>query len=489
MSLHSIGLNGKEETRVTSRINWLALVNSMIGLFIGGLSARIFLIALPTVAIGLGTDMLGVSWALIAYQVAGIGLGVVLGRLGDIYSRQRMYGLGVVIMTAGSFLCGISQNVLQLTLFRFLQGVAGAMIQSSGRTLGLEAVPAGSEGKAQGLMVMSHQLGFLMGPPLGGLIIELAGWRWAFFLVVPIGVAGIALTSLLGRGKPAKNSTEQRQPVDYKGAVLFFVLALMAALLLDQKTAELQRMANKGIFAIGFVGLLWWFLRHELRTKSPILDLSIFSHRTFAYGATGLLGICIIQGLGHFVMPFYLQEVLFLSPSFIGLLFLIPSILNLVLAPISGRLRDKIGARAPLVAGVLFALTALLIGATFGVHSHWLLPASLLGLSGMATAFFNPPVQATMIAALPRNQWGIGTGIIHSIFGLGHLLGISLTGLVLTLAFRYYSDVPGTEPGPQNPIAFVASINVVFVAAMAIGLISLFTSLNTTHKPVKAQAL
>ena len=147
---------------MTSRINWLALVNSMIGLFISGLSSRIFLIALPTVAIGLGTDMLGVSWALIAYQVSGIGLGVILGRLGDIYSRQRMYGLGVAIMTVGSFLCGISQTVLQLTLFRFLQGVAGSLIQSSGRSLGLEAVPPGSEGRAQGLMVMSHQLGFLL---------------------------------------------------------------------------------------------------------------------------------------------------------------------------------------------------------------------------------------------------------------------------------------------------------------------------------------
>lgn len=472
---------------MTARTNWLALVNSMIGLFIGGLSARIFLIALPTVAIGLGSDMLGVSWALIAYQVAGIGLGVVLGRLGDIFSRRRIYGLGVVIMTAGSFLCGISQNVLQLTLFRFLQGVAGAIIQSSGRTLGLEAVPAGSEGRAQGLMVMSHQLGFLLGPPLGGLIIELAGWRWAFFFVVPIGAAGIALTYMMDR-KKTEERPERRQAVDYKGAVLFLLLALLAALLLDQKTAELYRLANKGIVALVFTGLLWWFLRHELRTASPILDLSIFRHRSFAFGATGLLGMCVIQGLGHFVMPFYLQDVLSFSPAFIGLLFLIPSVLNLGLAPVSGQLSDKIGARLPLVAGVVFSLAALVIGANFTAQSHWFLPAALLGLSGVATAFFNPPVQATMIAALPRNQWGIGTGVIHSIFGLGHLLGISLTGLVLTVAFRHYADIPGIEPGPEHPLAFVASINAVFMAAMTIGLVSLYTSLKTVRQPAKGRS-
>ena len=147
---------------------------------------------------------------------------------------------------------------------------------------------------------------------------------------------------------------------------------------------------------------------------------------------------------------------------------------------------DKVGARPPLVAGVLCALAGLWIGATFTAHSHWLLPAGLLVLSGVATAFFNPPVQATMIAALPRTQWGIATGIIHSIFGLGHLLGIALTGLVLTIAFRYYSAVPDVEPGPQDPIAFVASINTVFIAAMALALVSLLTSLNTKQAPVKA---
>ena len=127
--------------------------------------------------------MLGISWALIVYQMAGIGLGVICGRLGDIHGHHKTYAVGMWVMAAASLLCGFSQNIWQLILFRFLQGIGGAMIQSSGRTLAFKAMPAGSEGKAQGLMAMSHQFGFFIGPPIGGLIIDLIHWRGIFFVL------------------------------------------------------------------------------------------------------------------------------------------------------------------------------------------------------------------------------------------------------------------------------------------------------------------
>lgn len=458
-----------------ARIDRLVLINAMIGLFLGGLSARIFLISLPTVASGLGTDMLGVSWALIAYQVAGIGLGVVIGKLGDIYSRQRIYRLGLIFMTAGSFLCGISQNVIQLALFRFLQGIAGSIIQSSGRALGLAAMPKGSEGKAQGFMVMAQQLGFLLGPPLGGFVIELMGWRWVFFLVVPIGAAGIFLTYVSGN-EPKSNAPRRRQPLDYKGALWFFLLAMLATLLLDQKTAELYGTESKGLLLVFFAAALWGFLRQESKAENPMLDLGIFKNRVFGFGAAGLLAVCVTQSLTNFIMPFYLQEVLAFSPSVMGLLFLIPSLFNLILAPASGHLADKIGARAPLIAGMIFFLAAFAIGANFEIDSFWMVPAGLLSLFGIGMALFNAPVQAAMVGTLPQTQWGVATGVIHAIFGLGHLLGISLTGVVLTIAFRHYTGLADAVPDSHLPAPFVSSINAAFIAALAIGLFALYAS-------------
>ena len=170
-------MTSPQSTQDRDAVRRLVLINSVLGVTIAGISTRVFVISVPTLASALNTDMLGISWALIVYQMAGIGLGVICGRLGDLHGHHKTYGIGMAMMALGSLLCGFSQNVVQLILFRFLQGVGGAMIQSSGRTLAFKAMPTGSEGKAQGLMAMSHQLGFFLGPPIGGLIIDWMHWR------------------------------------------------------------------------------------------------------------------------------------------------------------------------------------------------------------------------------------------------------------------------------------------------------------------------
>src|SRR5918996_4727853 len=204
---------------MNERIRRLTLINSVIGVCIAGISTRVFMISVPTLATALETDMLGISWALIVYQMAGIGLGVICGRLGDIYGHRKMFGSGMGIMAVGSLLCGLSQDVFQLILFRFVQGVGGAMIQSSGRTLAFKAMPTGSEGKAQGLMAMSHQFGFFVGPPIGGLIIDWVHWRGVFFLLFLPSLVGVTLCTMTGRS--VAPSATRYQSIDYRGALLF----------------------------------------------------------------------------------------------------------------------------------------------------------------------------------------------------------------------------------------------------------------------------
>jgi MFS family permease len=425
----------------------------------------------------LGTDILGISWALIIYQMAGIGLGVVCGRLGDIYGHHKLYGFGMAIMAVGSLLCGLSQDVFQLILFRFLQGVGGAMIQSSGRTLAFKAMPEGSEGKAQGLMAMSHQFGFFVGPPIGGLIIDLVHWRGIFFLLLLPSLIGIALCYMTGRS--VATSAGRPQSIDYRGAFLFFGLTILATVLLDQKIVEVLGAGSQALLGLAFVGTLWSFISHEKKTRSPMIDLSFFSVPVFGYGSVGLLMCCITQGLVTFVTPFYLQDVLQLSPTFMGIIFLVPSLLSMVLSPVSGAMTDRIGARFLLIMGVLFLMAAFLIGANLRADSHWVLPTILLALTGIGSAFFNTPSQAVMVRSLPKEHWGIAIGIINGIFGLGHMLGISLSGIFLTLAFRYYSGVPGTTPNPGDTQVFVASMNVTYLFAFAISLIPLLTSIKS----------
>jgi MFS family permease len=465
----------ENQSSMDARAHRLTLINSIIGVTIAGMSTRVFMISVPTLATALGTDILGISWALIVYQMAGIGLGVICGRLGDIYGHQKMFGSGMGIMAVGSLLCGLSQNVFQLILFRFVQGVGGAMIQSSGRTLAFRAMPAGSEGKAQGLMAMSHQFGFFIGPPIGGLIIDLVHWRGIFFLLFVPSLVGMALCFMTGRSVAA--SASQRQPIDYRGASIFLGLTVLVTLLLDQKIAEVLGRSMQSLLAVIFAGALWNFIAHERRTPSPMIDLSFFSVPAFGYGSVGLLMCCITQGLVTFVAPFYLQEVLKLTPTFMGIIFLAPSLLSMVLSPVSGALTDRIGARLLLMTGVIILMTAFLIGANLGANSHWLWPAVLLALTGIGSALFNTPSQAVMISSLPKEHWGTAIGIINGTFGLGQMLGISLSGIFLTLAFRYYSGIPGTTPDPGDTHIFVASMNVTYMFALVIVVIPLLTSI------------
>jgi MFS family permease len=474
-------LGVKEPDRIDERVRRLTLINSVLGVSIAGISTRVFMISVPTLATALDTDMLGISWALIVYQMAGIGLGVVCGRLGDIYGHHRMYGAGMGIMALGSLLCGLSQDVVQLILFRFVQGIGGAMIQSSGRTLAFRAMPRGSEGKAQGLMAMSHQFGFFIGPPIGGLIIDWVHWRGVFFLTFVPGLVGMALCFVTARS--AAPSSMRGQTIDYGGAFLFLAMSVLATLLLDQKIAQVLGGTNQTLLALAFVGALWGFIVHEKNAASPMIDLSCFSVPAYGYGSVGLLACCITQGLVTFIVPFYLQDVLKLSPTFMGIIFLAPSLLSMVLSPLSGAMTDRFGARFLLVTGVLVLMISFLIGVYLRADSHWVLPAGLLLLVGVGSAFFNTPSQAVMIGSLPKENWGTAIGIINGIFGLGHMLGISLSGIFLTLAFRYYSGIPGVTPNPGDTQVFVASMNATYLFALGISIVPLLTSLKM-KKPV-----
>ena len=186
---------------MSKRTDVLLLVNAMMGQFFTGIATRIFIVSMPTIAAALNADILAVSWALIAYQLAGICLSVIFGRLGDIHGRHWIYGAGFLIMTVSSFLCGVAPTVGWLIAFRLVQGVGSALVSSATRVLAMEAMPEGAAGRANGYMTMSFHGGLLLGPPIGGLVIDLSNWRWIFFLLVPLGIVGMILTALRIRGR------------------------------------------------------------------------------------------------------------------------------------------------------------------------------------------------------------------------------------------------------------------------------------------------
>jgi EmrB/QacA subfamily drug resistance transporter len=464
----------------------LLLVNAMVGQFISGVATRIFVVSLPTVAAALNTDILAVSWAVIAYQLAGICLSVVFGRLGDIHGRHVIYGGGFAVMTVSSLLCGLAPSVGWLIAFRLAQGMGAAMIASATRVLAMEAMSEGAEGRANGYMTMSFHGGVLLGPPLGGFVIEALSWRWIFFLLVPIGVVGIVLTAMRARG-PRRAPREHPPAVDYVGATLLVVLTLVLTLLVDSRSAAAiggQRTVMMAAFAFGLAG----FLVHERRATNPVVNLALFRIRMFAFSVLSLLVFATTSSVLTFLLPFYIQDVLHRSPSFMGLLFLSAPVLTISLAPLAGQITDRIGPRVPASIGLSVIMAGFVIGIFLRVDSHWSLPALLLACTGMGQGFFNTPNQTAIIGSVPREYRGFATGLVQMVFGLGSLLGISLGAGLLTVLFRHYSGIPDATPTADSPGPFVAAMSATYAICLGLMTTALLASLLRGGRRIEAAA-
>jgi len=462
-----------------SRINWPLLTNAALGNFLAGTASRIFSVSLPTVASSLETTIVGIAWAVIAYQISQISLSLIFGRIGDIYGRHTLFGLGLVVSAVAALLCGLSQNVTQLILFRFFQGVGASMTQSQGRALAMEALPKESSGRSQGFMTTAFHSGVLIGPSVGGLLIDYIHWRAVFFVLIPIALAGMALT-LINRWKgntPAPAlPAESKGAIDYLGALLLIGATVALIACIDHRIMESLPPALRVALVLGFLLCFGGFIYREGSTPSPILDLSLFRIRMFSLSSLALLLVGVSQVMIGFVLPFYLQDVLHLTPSFIGVLFISAPIFTVTLSPAVGWAVDKMGPRLPATVGIAFLAGAGFFGSFLGPDSHWIAAVGVLALWGMATALFFTANHTAMISSVPPQHRGVATGAIYVMFGLGTTFGVSLGTLLLTAAFRYYSGDAAATPTPSNPIVFVQAMNFSFLVGGAMALAALSCS-------------
>lgn len=462
-----------------SRINWLLLTNAALGNFLAGTASRIFSVSLPTVAASLETTIVGIAWAVIAYQISQISLSLIFGRIGDMYGRHTLFGLGLVVSSIAALLCGLSQNVTQLILFRFFQGVGASMTQSQGRALAMEALPKESSGRSQGFMTTAFHSGVLIGPSVGGLLIDYIHWRAVFFVLIPIALAGMTLT-LINRWKgntpPPSAATEDQRAIDYLGALLLIGATVALVSCIDHRIMEGLAPGLRVGLVLGFAACFGGFLYREWTTPSPILDLSLFRIRMFSLSSLALLLVGVSQVMIGFVLPFYLQDVLNLTPSFIGLLFVSAPIFTVTLSPAVGWAVDKMGPRLPATVGIAFLAGAGFFGSFLRPDSHWIAAVGVLALWGLATALFFTANHTAMISSVPPRHRGVATGAIYVMFGLGTTFGVSLGTLLLTAAFRYYSGDAAATPTPSNPAVFVHAMNFSFLVGGALALVALLCS-------------
>jgi MFS family permease len=331
-------------------------------------------------------------------------------------------------------------------------------------------------GRAQGFMTTAHHVGFILGPGIGGVMIDYFSWRWSFFLLAPVGFAGTLLAlANMKRGRTAITH-HQTGTIDYLGAALLFAITSTLVFLFDRRTQHAvgdgMRTLLIGIFLSSLIG----FLVHESRARNPFVNLQLFKIRRFSFSVISLLIVAMCYSLTGFLLPFYLQDILHLSPTRIGILFMAPSVLTVALAPLSGYLADRLGPRIPATAGVVFMIISLAIGGLLRVDSHWLMPTLLVVVGAITNGIFNPANSTAMIAMMAKEHRGFASAINHVTFGFGNVFGVALGGLSMSLAFEHYTGVKAMALTTVNAAGFVAALNLTFVAAIVLTLMAVVTS-------------
>ena len=225
-----------------------------------------------------------------------------------------------------------------------------------------------------------------------------------------------------------------------------------------------------------FCASLLAFLFHESRTRVPFVNLQLFKIRRFSFSVVSLLIIAMCYSLTGFLLPFYLQDILHLSPTKIGLLFMAPSVLTVAFAPLSGYLSDRLGPRMPATLGVALMVLSLMIGGFLRVDSHWFIPTLLVIVGAATNGIFNPANSTAMISMMPKEHRGFASAMNHVTFGFGNVFGVALGGLCMSLAFEHYTGVRAASLTTENPVGFVTALNTTFLVSIGLTLIALFTS-------------
>jgi len=455
----------------------LILVNVCVGQFIVGLDQRALLVALPTLTQSFNTHLTTIQWTLLIYDLTLVGLVITLGRLGDLFGRRRIYTCGFLLFILGSALCGLSQTPVQLILFRALQAIGGSMIVANGRAILSVSLPSEQRGKALGFASMAFHIGFLTGPTLGGFLIDTIGWRWIFYINLPIGIWGAYLA---WRVMEETRVDRKEVEIDFLGAFLLFLTTSLLIYAMNQLPHFGWSHPTFIIATAISCAALALLVITELKTKTPIVSFSLFRNRLFSSSMLSLFFITSTQSAIGFLMPFYLQNIMGFSPSQMGWIIIAGSVVIVMVAPIAGWLSDRLGSRLLCTVGSGLIVIGQFFIASLDQSSS--IPRIIFPflLSGLGWAIFNSPNQSAILGSVPMDKAGAASGMTATTARTGGAMGIALSTTLFTYGLSGAGLSPSQIESPESwsasPELFVRSFNHTVQMINFLTLLSVFFS-------------
>ena len=422
--------------RQSANYKWWAFVAIAIGTFASVADQVSVNVALHPIAGHFNSDIPTVQWVVISYTLTISALLLPMGRLSDIIGLKRVYIIGSLVFALFAIAAGMSGNLGLLVGSRVIQGAGAAMTQGTGMAIIAASFPASERGKAIGLMMGVVSSGAIVGPALGGFLLDLFGWRAVFLVNIPmmslaIGL-GLAVLTDEASGRSRAEPGARRAGFDWQGATLSTGILLL--LLLSVTYAHRFGWTSPPIMAglVGFVILLAGFIWWELRTPHPMLDLRYFRLPVFSCGVSAAF-LTFMGGISvFFLTPFYLQGVLGYSPTQTGLTLVPGAVCMLFLGPLSGRLSDRYGWRVLTVTGLALISVSLLILSRLTAESTLavVLPGLILQSCGMGL-FFSPNA-SSVLSTVSRESYGVISAFLNLIRNAGNVVSIAVATAIVT---------------------------------------------------------
>jgi EmrB/QacA subfamily drug resistance transporter len=449
---------------------WWTLVAVSLGTFMLLLDVTIVVVALPDIQKSLGAGFSDIQWTIDAYSLSLAALLLASGSVADLFGRRRVFAAGLLVFTLASLLCGLSQSSGELIAFRALQGIGGATMFATSLALLAQTFHGKARGVAFGVWGAVTAMSTALGPLLGGLLTSGIGWRWIFFVNIPLGIAAIAITLRCVQ----ESKSPQARRIDFAGFAVFTVglTALVFGLIRANEHGWTNTVSV--VSWVVAVVLLTAFPLVERAVRQPMFDLALFRKPTFVGGSIAAFAMNGSLFAMFIYLVLYLQEVLGYSAMGTGVRLAIITGATLFTAIPAGRLSAHLPVRWLIGPGLLIVGAGLLLMRGLEPSSDWthLIPGFIV--AGLGAGLVNPPLASTAVGVVEPRFAGMASGINSTFRQVGIATSVAALGSILATHTAAATDAASARADfvdGLNVLLLISGLLAIFGGVAAIALI------------------